>query len=157
MTNAELIAKIKAEIKRRRDSYLKAHSKYGRDADYIAATEDLRLLEFLDTLESEKPKKFEDELKDYLRRYYNCDYPKQLEENTCSPTIPHIVGVARHFAEWGAEHAREQMMEEAVEVQNVVEEGRYCQEIGPIFLDERAGFKPGDKVRVIVLPKDDEK
>ena len=42
-------------------------------------------------------------------------------------------------------------LEESVEVLNVVEEGRYCQEIGPIFLDERAGFKPGDKVRIIII------
>ena len=48
----------------------------------------------------------------------------------------------------------DEMMKEAVEVQNVVEEGRYCKEIGPIFLDERAGFKPGDKVRIIIVKED---
>lgn len=54
-----------------------------------------------------------------------------------------------------AEALKVEALKEAVEVENVVEEGRYCQEIGPIFLDERAGFKPGDKVRIIVLPKED--
>ncbi len=60
---------------------------------------------------SEKPNKFEDELKDYLRRYYNCDYPMQIEENTCSPTMPHIVEAAHHFAQWGAEWQAKQDQE----------------------------------------------
>lgn len=67
-----IIKKIKAEIERRRDSYLKMHGKYGRDADYIAATEDLRLLEFLDTLEeseNEQPICEEQEEPEYYQHF----------------------------------------------------------------------------------------
>lgn len=65
---------------------------------------------YMDEVRGREPEKpmdgLEDELKDYLRRYYNCDYPMQIEENTCSPTMPHIVEAARHFAKWGAEHLK---------------------------------------------------
>lgn len=64
---------------------------------------------YMDEVRGREPEKpmdgLEDELKDYLRRYYNCDYPMQIEENTCSPTMPHIVEAARHFAKWGEHNA----------------------------------------------------
>lgn len=46
----------------------------------------------------------EEEMKDYFRHYYNCDYPKQIEDKTCSVMMIHLVECARHFAKWGAEH-----------------------------------------------------
>lgn len=44
---------------------------------------------------------FEEELKYYCNNYYNCDYPKQLEEESCSEVMPHIVSAAKHFFELG--------------------------------------------------------
>ena len=54
----------------------------------------------LDTLEV-KEVGLEKELKYYCSNYYNCDYPKQLEEGTCSKVMPHIVSAAKHFFELG--------------------------------------------------------
>lgn len=150
MTNAEIIAKIRAEIERRIKE-LDEQIVDIYDSKAVLRKDELqRLLSFISTLESEKPINpddamkaldekialvkqsgtwdgvdvdkymdevrgrepekpmdgLEDELKDYLRRYYNCDYPMQIEENTCSPTMPHIVEAARHFAQWGAEHLK---------------------------------------------------
>ena len=64
------------------------------------------VLKQLDTLQ-EQPvcEDLEEELKDYFRHYYNCDYPKQIEDKTCSVMMIHLVECARHFAQWGAEHA----------------------------------------------------
>lgn len=58
----------------------------------------LCILDFIDTLEW-KEVDLEKELKDYCSNYYNCDYPKQLEEGTCSEVMPHIVSAAKHFFE----------------------------------------------------------
>lgn len=128
MTNIELIAKIKAEIKRRRDSYLKMHSKYGRDADYIAATEDLRLLEFLDTLESEKP--IQEGLEEELERFIASGKSVTVDDyGTYKVSYHDFKKVARHFAEWqkakddryidtiyqqGIEKGKDEMMEQLV-------------------------------------------
>lgn len=105
--------------------------------------------------ESEKPiDGLEDELKDYLRRYYNCDYPKQIEENTCSPTMPHIVEAARHFAEWGAEHFRDptKMISGSSEIPKDLEEAssKFATHIASNgvsveFLEEKLSFQEGAK------------
>ena len=131
-----IIEKIKAEIERRID----AHHTHGH---FCAEHEFRDVLSFLSTLESEKP--VPADLEEAAKECCDNNYPTYQCCCDC------IIEVFKAGAKW----QREQMMKEAVEVQNVVEEGRYCQEIGPIFLDERAGFKPGDKVRVIVLPKED--
>lgn len=56
-------------------------------------------------LQSEHPEvDLEEEIKKYCRDYYNCDYPDQIQNETCGPVMPHIVDAARHFAEWGAIH-----------------------------------------------------
>ena len=44
---------------------------------------------------------FEEELKHYCNDYYNCDYPKQIEEETCCEAMPHIVSATKHFFELG--------------------------------------------------------
>ena len=54
----------------------------------------------LDTLEV-KEVDLEEELKHYCHDYYNCDYPKQLEEENCSEVMPHIVSAAKRFFELG--------------------------------------------------------
>lgn len=78
--------------------------------------------------------------------------------------------IARHFAQWGANHTplpedtvlfqkgvaegKRLMMEEAVEGEVVKDISNKLAVTAKINLD---GFKFGDKVRVIVLPKEDEK
>lgn len=106
MTNEELISKIKAELERLYND--KSYSEDRWDMGYDCACEDI--MSFLSTLESENPMQegLEEELKDYLRHYYNCDYPKQIKDKTCSVMMIHLVECARHFAQWGAERQKSQ-------------------------------------------------
>ena len=57
-------------------------------------------IDIIDTLEV-KEVDLEKELKYYCHDYYNCDYPKQLEEENCSEVMPHIVSAAKHFFKLG--------------------------------------------------------
>ncbi len=86
MTNAELIAKIKAEIERIAS---RAMNEEGQDiCEY--------LLSFLSTLEkSEKPINL-DGLEEEIDKY--------REEHLFD--MPAFQQVARHFAQWGAEHLK---------------------------------------------------
>ena len=97
---------LRAEIEKERKKALDSTKRGGLTISDIATADVLaEVLLIIEQLKKEQPMDgLEDELKDYLRRYYNCDYPMQIEENTCSPTMPHIVEAASHFAQWGAEH-----------------------------------------------------
>lgn len=96
----------------------------------------------------------EKELKHYCNDYYNCDYPKQIEEENCSGVMPHIVSAAKHFAQW----QKEQMMKDAVE--GYIEGDQRNQEDEPYDVYavsdslDTTKFKIGDKVKVIILPSD---
>lgn len=59
-----------------------------------------------DTLEV-KEVDLEKELKSYCKEYYNCNYPKQVEEGNCAEVMPHIVSTAKHFFELGLKHRKE--------------------------------------------------
>lgn len=95
MTNAELLAKTKAEIERR----IELHDSLASNAESemianleIGAAQALDdILSFLSTLESEPFNGLEEEIKRY---YDDCD-------GDCR-----YVQTARHFAQWGAEHAK---------------------------------------------------
>lgn len=39
----------------------------------------------------------EEELAHYLKQYYNCIYPDQVNDGTASETVGHVVDAARHF------------------------------------------------------------
>lgn len=39
----------------------------------------------------------EEELALYLKKYYNCIYPDQVDDGTASETVGHVVAAARHF------------------------------------------------------------
>ena len=98
MTNAELIAKIKAEIERRieelnKDKYISI------DAQVCRTSELNYLLRFLSTLESEKPTDLEEEINRYLH------------EECSDDDEPGIHEIAEHFAEWGYLRAAEKYNE----------------------------------------------
>ena len=39
----------------------------------------------------------EEELARYLKQYYNCIYPDQVDNGTASETVGHVIDAARHF------------------------------------------------------------
>ena len=39
----------------------------------------------------------EEELARYLKQYYNCIYPDQVNDGTASETVAHVIDAARHF------------------------------------------------------------
>ena len=106
-----------------------------------------------------------------------CNSKIQLEEKSEKPMAPELtdeqldkevelwyneyagnnrfdwIGFARHFAQWGAEHAREQIMKEAVEGSVILRDmyDNRSLDIDFVFPDN---LKIGDKVRVIVLKKE---
>lgn len=146
MTNAELIAKIKAEIERLKNEH--PVSKYdesydaGVDAGYFNCC--CELLSFLSTLESGKP------------------VPKNLDEYAQSVEDYHDVGdesgyLCTRFGDIkdaviaGAKWQKEQMMKEAVDATVHLEPGSTpVIEIGV----GRFGLKVRDKVKVIIVKGD---
>lgn len=91
MTNAELIQKIRNEIERQLENL-------GISDEAILVSGELsELLSFLDTIESEKPIP-QDELEKEINRF------RTIFQDECDPRV--INEVARHFAQWGAEHAK---------------------------------------------------
>ena len=94
MTNAELIAKIKAEIERLKDENKKI--KCPANERYCSGYDDAfyDLVPFLSTLESEKPMEgLEEEIK------------KEMVKLPFFIRGKDQIAFARHFAQWGAEHS----------------------------------------------------
>lgn len=87
-----------AEIERLKGSLSPNFYEYDYDAAEVVLLE--KIEKFLNTLEV-KEVDLEEELKHYCHDYYNCDYPKQLEEENCSEVMPHIVSAAKRFFELG--------------------------------------------------------
>lgn len=157
MTNTELLAKIKAEIERR----IKFHTdaiKSCTGLNTISLThsgglkEDEYLLSFLSTLESEKPiEGLEEEIETYFDGNFGIPW------DGCHPIgVFELDSMARHFAKWGSEDAREQIMKEAVEGEIFDDYDKdTCEHHLTILSTVPSGYKDGDKVRIIVLPKED--
>ena len=100
------------------------------------------ILSFISTLESEKPMN----QKGLEREIERC-----LWKLSDDPSNEELRMFARHFAQWGAEHEKEELMKEAVEGEVVKDwDNNLSVKSGVI-----CGFKFGEKVRVIVLPKED--
>ena len=137
MTQEELIGKIKAEIERLRGiGGLVPLDNREQKTGYESAMIDVET--FLDTLDSEKPMQegLEEEIK---KEMANLPFFIRGKDQ---------IAFARHFAEWGAEHAREQM-KEAVEGKIIfLLNGDVAVNIG-----DTDKYNLGQKVRVIVLPK----
>lgn len=99
-----------------------------------------------------KPKVCE-ELEEEIYRWWGEKYIKNSEG---LPILPIVQGIARHFAKWGAEHAREQMMKEAVEGIAVI--NAHAKEDG--FGYVRSEYIPDDVLRglgrfKIIIVKED--
>ena len=113
---------------------------------------------------SEKPMNL-DELMKEAQRYYSDNFEYLSSDQ---PTLSILTNIARHFAQWGANHTplpedtvlfqkgvaegKRLMMEEAVEGFIFQSEDYYPKELVARYNGE---LKHGDKVRVIVLKKED--
>lgn len=160
MTNEELIAKIKAEIERqlleKDHGFEDGEAEYG----YNTCLKDMR--RFLSTLESEKP--VPADLEEAAKRYGNNKHPmtptgaRESQEDFIAGAKwqeekdQEIIKLAEdHAFLAGADWQKEIMMKEAVEVP-VIEMG-----VNPSpYIVKRLedNYKKGDKIRVIVLPKE---
>lgn len=158
MTNAELIAKIKAEIERQ-EKQCPLDTYEGRHKLFILGG----LKTFLSTIKLEKPTSQDEDLEEEIERIVKCE-KEFMNFKFKSQLIGYI---ARHFAQWGANHTplpedtvlfnkgvsegKRLMMGEAVEGEVVKDwDNNLSVKSGVI-----CGFKFGEKVRVIVLPKED--
>lgn len=132
MTNAELIQKIRNEIERRYKEF------DGKTGDIATASRlaYLDVISFLSTLEeSEKPMNqegLEEEYKDYVER-----------DPVYSKLVNRIAGldIARHFAQWGAEHSG------SSEIPNDLEEAadNFANQDCVTFISRKKGFIAGAK------------
>ena len=119
-----IIEQIKAEIKRRMQRF-ESHIKEYEDTPFtrivdvnkIRLDECIQILHNIDTLQ-EQPVELEEEITDFIANHYDIDDYEVLTRSGYSEHLKtsDVEELARHFAQWGAEHAREQMMKEAVEL-----------------------------------------
>ena len=142
------IEKIRAEIER-----LKGQLIRGACAAQIEMKTNCKeeaydeVLSFLSTLESEKP--ILNDLEEAANEYAYRGIPDKLKQQI----KPIADEISKNFIA-GAEWQKEQMLKDAVEGDVVKDISNKLAVTAKINLD---GFKFGDKVRVIVLPKEDEK
>ena len=105
-----IIEQIKAEIERRHAEWQALSDKGNISVDGLGAKfEDENILSFLSTLESEKPMNQEG-LEDEIERcviapYYDLD-GVAVKGATAYITVNDVADIARHFAQWGAEHLK---------------------------------------------------
>lgn len=97
----DMITIIKAEIERLKKEELTRNSigVITGSAFFVSANE---LLSFLSTLESGKPIE-QDVLLEEVKRYYSENFEYLSSDQ---PTLSILTNIARHFAEWGAEHTK---------------------------------------------------
>ena len=115
-----IIEQIKAEIERLKGQLVRGACASQVQLETTCKEEAYNeVLSFLDTLQ-EQPvcEGLEEEIGAYFKDWYvdESDQGYSLKTPTGSAVMGHMKNVARHFAQWGAEHAREQMMKEAVEL-----------------------------------------
>lgn len=144
MTNTEIIQAIRNEIERRIkiQEYWVGKTLPGTELAFAIKEELKQLISFLSTLESEKPvtADLEEAAKDYT----------DSSEWLVGENLEHIEAAFIAGAKW----QKEQTMKEAVNTVVSLEAGGF-----PFveFGVSRFGLKVGDKVRVIIIKKEDEK
>ena len=153
MTNTEIISAIRNEIERLKGICMaQIEANPGQTFPFIMEMTGYRkLLSFLPTLESEKP--VPKDLQEYASRA-GFDYVDNIvQEHPGHRFNDHDVEFAyRDGIIAGAKWQKEQMLKEAVEGEVVKDISNKLAVTAKINLD---GFKFGDKVRIIVLPKED--
>ena len=92
----------------------------------------------------------EEEIREFVEQEWDG-----LHDNDGNPlyTADYLEYIARHFAKCGAEYAKEELMKEAVEIE-VLQVTKNRIPFVVLNLDA-AKYKDGDKVNIIILPKED--
>ena len=147
MINIELLAKIKAEIKRLKEEHIahgKCYCEYEKGYLQGKKDEDEHILSFLSTLEEPVCEELEEEIARFNKEagidaYLYGEFP-----------IETLTKIARHFTNW----QKSQMMKNAINAE-ICSAGLFSPMIN--FNDKRVdGIKFGDKVKLILV-KEDEK
>lgn len=142
MTNAELLAKIKAEIERLKGiGGIVPLDNREQKTGYESALIDMET--FLDSLESGKPMIFDEELNEEIK--------KEMVKLPFFIRGKDQIAYARHFAQWGAKWQKEQMMKYTVDATVHLEPGA-----NPVIEIDvgRFGLKVKDKVKVIIVKEE---
>ena len=103
-----------------------------------------KLISFLSTIGTEKP--MQEGLEEEMDRFFET-MPVLEHENIFEDTFKNI---ARHFAQW----QRQKMLKEAVE--GTIVDAGFDDHTALVSIPDKRDDE-GDKVRVIVIPKEDEK
>ena len=98
-----IIEKIRAEVNRQR-TYYNPNNPYGKRAIRVCNN----ILSFLGNLEKEeKPGEgLEEEFNHYCFDFKDPDTGEDIPKNQISFKVEDALNVARHFAQWGAEHLK---------------------------------------------------
>lgn len=96
--------KIKAEIERRISTLSIPQYKCEYNIGKVEGLNEL--LSFLDTLPEEPDKSLEEEIKNYFQGYWPGTETAEQCNTDLHFTPSAIIRLARHFAKWGAEHAK---------------------------------------------------
>ena len=152
-----IIEQIKAEIERLKGQLIRGACAAQIEMETNCKEEAYdEILSFLSTLESEKPiDGLEEEIERYLHSL-GVGYGGWID----GMDDDDLRGIARHFAQWGAEHAREQMMKDAIHyvVQDDLDSHGASYNIPFIRIGTTAlkpkGIGVGDKVRIIIVKED---
>ena len=150
------IEKIRAELERLVKMNQTKHGFPAGTACAIRIEAYKKLLAFLDTLSEEPDKSLEEEIQ---HKVYDLLFDLDgvaFKGATAYATVDDVAYIARHFAQW----QKEQMTKEAYVESQIVEDGRIELEgdplpcLNPIILLPYPQFKPGDKVRIIIVKED---
>lgn len=108
---------------------------------------------YMDEVRGREPEKPMDGLEEEVEREWNdCDGKhSDTDYHIVELTKDDFLSIARHFAQWGVEQARDQMMKEAVEG----EYGYFSNASKTILPSGKLNIKEGDKVRIIVCKNED--
>ena len=164
------IEKIRKEIERLKSTNPSEYN-YQNAEGYVWALDDL--LSFLDTLSEEPDKSLEEKtckgFEEEFRRFIKKEKEKEPDKSLPYYGDYGIYRVARHFAQWGADHAplpedtvifnkgvaegKRLMLEEAVEgfvATHLTSEGTKIT-VNSDYLPKEICIKPGEKVRIIIV------
>ena len=167
---ATIKEQIRAEIERQRQ-FIEGLFTEGDNSFYNGQDDAYNhILSFLDTLPEQPVKGLEEEIEKIA---YDLPTSDCMHDSEWTDAVEWVKEKFRHFAEWqkardqktielaedhamlaGMNKMEQQMMEKAVEAEVY---GCGDEMIPEISVELNADYKPGDKVRVIVIPNTDEK